>query len=43
MQKQKYLAYAYQKTRQLPGEKNNARNNDMWCTQARKTTDGLDR
>ena len=32
----------HEETRELPGERNNARNNAM-CTQARKTTHGLDR
>jgi len=31
----------HEETRELPGEKDNARNNDR-CTQARKTTHGLD-
>ena len=30
-----------EETRELLGEKDNARNN-AWCTQARKTTHGLD-
>jgi len=32
----------HEETRELPGERNNARNNAR-CTQARKTTHGLDR
>jgi len=39
--KARKLAY-YEETRELPGERNNARNNAR-CTQARKTTHGLDR
>jgi len=31
----------HEETRELPGERDNARNNAM-CTQARKTTHGLD-
>ena len=31
----------HEKTRELPGERDNARNNAR-CTQARKTTHGLD-
>ena len=30
-----------EETRELPGERDNARNND-WCTKARKATHGLD-
>ena len=32
---------AYEETRALPGERDNARNNDR-CTKARKATHGLD-
>jgi len=36
------LAWSHRvETRELPGERDNARNNAR-CTQARKTTDGLD-
>jgi len=34
--------YVYEETRELPGERNNARDNAR-CMQARKTTHGLDR
>ena len=36
-----YYCHTIRKTRELPGERNNARNNAR-CTQARKTTHGLD-
>jgi len=36
------VMYGCEETRELPGERNNARNNGR-CTQARKTTHGLDR
>ena len=38
----KLAYYGQEETRELPGERNNARNNAR-CTQARKTTHGLDR
>ena len=38
--KARKLAY-HEETRELPGERDNARNN-AWCTQARKTMHGLD-
>jgi len=42
--KARKLAYCghHEETSELPGERNNARNNAR-CTQARKTTHGLDR
>jgi len=36
-----YYGHTMSKTRELPGERDNARNNPR-CTQARETTHGLD-